>query len=116
MKRILIFMLALLSVLGLYAKANKQTVVLKCDIHCEGCCNKIMKNIAFERGVTDILCDLPTKTVTVTYDANKTDVQKLLTAFEQIGKPATVQSSSQQDPQPVDATTDATTSATRQSE
>ena len=57
------------------------------------------------------------KTVTVTYDANKTDVQKLLAAFERIGKPATVKSSSvpQQTP-PVDANTDATTSATQQSE
>lgn len=72
------------------AKANKQTVVLSCDIHCQGCIDKIMKNIAFERGVKDIVCDLPTKTVTVTYDANKTDVPSLLSAFERINKPATV--------------------------
>ena len=117
MKRIIIFLLALLPVLGLYARVDKQTVVFNCDIHCQGCCNKIMKNIAYERGVTDIVCDIPTKTVTVTYDANKTDVQKILAAFERIGKPATVKSSSvpQQTP-PVDANTDATTSATQQSE
>ena len=28
---------------------NKQKVVLSFDIHCQGCCDKIMKNIAFEK-------------------------------------------------------------------
>ena len=69
---------------------NKQKVVLSCDLHCQGCCDKIMKNIAFEKGVKDIVCDLKTKTVTVTYDADKTDVPTLLKAFEKIGKPAQV--------------------------
>lgn len=72
------------------AKANKQTVVLSCDLHCQGCCDKIMKNIAFEKGVKDIVCDLKTKTVTVTYNPSKTDVPTLLKAFEKIKKPATV--------------------------
>ena len=72
------------------AKANKQVVVLSVDLHCQACCDKIMKNIAFEKGVKDIVCDLKTKTVTVTYDANKTDVPTLLEAFKKINKPATV--------------------------
>lgn len=76
------------------AKADKQTVVLSCNIHCQGCIDRIMKNIAFERGVKDIVCDLKTKTVTVTYDANKTGIPALLTAFDKIGKPATVKQSS----------------------
>ena len=72
------------------AKADKQVVVLSCDLHCQGCCDKIMKNIAFEKGVKDIVCDLKGKTVTVTFDANKTDVPTLQKAFDKIGKPATV--------------------------
>ena len=71
-------------------RSNRQTVVLSCNIHCQGCIDKIMKNIAFEKGVKDIACDLDTKTVTVTYDANKTDVPALLEAFKKINKPATV--------------------------
>lgn len=91
MKRLLIFLIALLPIVGVMAaKPNKQVVVLSCDLHCQGCCDKIMKNIAFEKGVKDIVCDLKSKTVTVTYDANKTDVPSLLKAFEKIGKPATV--------------------------
>ena len=91
MKRFLIFLLALMPIFGVMAaKPDKQVVVLSCDLHCQGCCDKIMKNIAFEKGVIDLVCDLKTKTVTVTYDANKTDIPTLLKAFEKIGKPATV--------------------------
>ena len=89
MKRIIVILMALLPFLGMSAaKADKQTVVLQCDLHCQGCCDKVMKNIAFEKGVKDIVCDLKTKTVTVTYDADKTDLDTLLKAFERIGKPA----------------------------
>lgn len=72
-----------------WAKANKQTVTFYTDIHCQGCIDKIMGNIAYEKGVKDIECDLETKTVVVTYDANKTDVPTLQKAFNKIGKPAT---------------------------
>jgi len=68
---------------------KKETVVLSCDLHCQGCCDKVMKNIAWEKGVKDLVCDLKTKTVTVTYDPRKTDLPTLLKAFERIGKPAT---------------------------
>lgn len=88
-KKSLILLLALLPLVA-FAKADKQVVVLACDIHCQGCCDKIMKNIAFEKGVKDLVCDLDTKTVTVTYDANKTDIPALLNAFDKIGKHATV--------------------------
>ena len=74
-------------------RSNRETVVLSVDLHCQACCDKIMKNIAFEKGVKDIVCDLKTKTVTVTYDTRKTDLETLLEAFEKIGKPATVESS-----------------------
>lgn len=96
MKQILlIFLMALMPLTVLPADkqsgskpSNKQTVVLSCDLHCQGCCDKIMKNIAWEKGVKDIVCDLPSKTVTVTFDTRKTDLDKLLQAFERIGKPA----------------------------
>ena len=91
MKRLLIILLALMPMVAVFAaKQDKQVVVLSCELHCQGCCDKIMKNIAYEKGVKDIVCDLKTKTVTVTYDANKTDIPTLLKAFEKIGKPAKV--------------------------
>ena len=96
------------------AKPNKQTVVFSCDLHCQGCCDKVMKNIAFEKGVKDIVCDLKAKTVTVTYDAAKTDIPALLKAFDKIGKPAKVKEapkSSDTQASPASSATDAETGA-----
>lgn len=97
MKKIILFLLALLPFMGMNAapenkakQPTKETVVLACDLHCQGCCDKVVKNIAWEKGVKDIVCDLKTKTVTVTYDPRKTNVEMLLKAFERIGKPAKV--------------------------
>lgn len=84
-------MLALLPLAGIQAKTDKQTVVLYCELHCQGCCDKIMKNIAFEKGVKDLQFDMEEQAVTVTYDANKTDVPTLQKAFAKIGKPATTE-------------------------
>ena len=111
MKRFLIYIMALMPMV-LAAKQDKQVVVLSCDIHCQGCCDKIMKNIAFEKGVKDLVCDVESKTVTVTYDADKTDVPTLLKAFEKIGKPAQVKDDEAQkeDTSDTDANTGATTS------
>ena len=90
MKKIFaILLMALMCPLLLQAKTNKQTVVFYVSLHCDGCVNKVMKNIAFEKGVKDIVCSRENQTVTVTYDADKTDVPTLQKAFEKIGKPAT---------------------------
>lgn len=97
---------------GLSAKrSNRQTVVLSCDLHCQGCCDKVMKNIAFEKGVKDLVCDLKTKTVTVTYDTTKTDLQTLLKAFEKIHKPAKVKEPESQEPKAKSPKTDADSGA-----
>lgn len=91
MKKIIMIMMACLVSLGMMAaKENLQVVVLGCELHCQGCCDKVMKNIAFEKGVKDLACDLKHQMVTVTYDANKTNVEKLQKAFDKIGKPARV--------------------------
>ena len=97
MKRLVIFLLAIMPMAFLLstteAKPNKQTVVLYVYLHCQDCCDKIMKNIPFDKdlknGVKDIVFDIEAQTVTVTYDANKTDVPALQKAFAKIGKPAT---------------------------
>ena len=95
------------------AKVDKQVVVFTCDLHCQGCCDKIMKNIAWEKGVKDLACDLKTKTVTVTYDANKTDVPTLLKAFDKIGKPAKVKESVETQKEKVKSKTDANSGASQ---
>ena len=90
MKRLLtILLLALSCPIMMQAKADKQTVVFYVYLHCDACVDKVMKNIAFEKGVKDIVCSIEDQTVTVTYDAAKTDIPTLQKAFEKIGKPAT---------------------------
>ena len=99
MKRIIIFLLAIMPMAFCLsiaeAKPNKQQVVLYVHLHCQDCCDKILKNIPFDKelknGVKDLVFDLEAQTVTVTYDANKTDVPALQKAFAKIGKPATTQ-------------------------
>lgn len=97
MKRIIILLMAILPMAYMLstaeAKPNKQKVVLYVYLHCQDCCDKIMKNIPFDKelknGVKDLVFDMEAQTVTVTYDANKTDVPALQKAFAKIGKPAT---------------------------
>ena len=97
MKRIILFLLAILPMAYVLstaeAKPNKQKVVLYVYLHCQDCCDKILKNIPFDKelknGVKDLEFDIEAQTVTVTYDANKTDVPALQKAFAKIGKPAT---------------------------
>lgn len=55
------------------------------QMHCENCENKIKKNLRFEKGVKKIETSLKEQTVTVTYDATKTDVKKLQAAMKDIG-------------------------------
>lgn len=91
MKRYFTILVALLATTTIaFAKANKQTVVFDVDLHCQGCVNKVQNNIAYEKGMIDLLCDLEKKQVTVVYDANKTSVDKLQAAFAAIKKPAKV--------------------------
>jgi len=54
------------------------------NMSCENCIKTIEKNIAFEKGVTDLKCDLATKTVEVTYNCDKNSDEKLVKAFEKI--------------------------------
>jgi len=60
------------------------------NMSCENCIKKIEKNIAFEKGVTDLKCDLSTKTAEVTYKTDKTSDEKLVKAFEKINYKVTV--------------------------
>ena len=65
---------------------NIKTVVFTTnpEMHCEGCENKIKGNLRFEKGVKNIITDLKTKTVTIEYDADKTNVQNLINGFKKI--------------------------------
>ena len=90
MKRILFLLMAFLLTFSqtAFAKPDKRVVTFSVDLHCQGCIDKIMHEIAYEKGVKDIVCSLKDNTVVVTYDANKTDIPTLQKAFAAIKKPA----------------------------
>ena len=63
-----------------------KTVVLTTvpQMHCSGCEDKIKGNLRFEKGVKQIECSIDEQRVTITYDADKTTVEKLIKGFEKI--------------------------------
>ena len=73
-----------------FAKDIK-TVVLTTqpEMHCANCEKKIKDNIRFEKGIKNIKTNLGTKTVTIEYDADKTNVQNIIEGFKKIKYEAT---------------------------
>ena len=70
---------ALLSVTAVMAKDIRTAVFKVSQMHCE---KKVKSNIKFEKGVKEFSTDLKTKTVSITYDAEKTNVDKLKAGFK----------------------------------
>lgn len=66
-------------------KSDKEKVVFDVSMTCENCQKRIEKNIAFEKGVTDMKVDLANKTVELEYKTGQTTVEKLQAAIEKLG-------------------------------
>ncbi len=80
------FMLISFGVNAKNKKENKkQEVTYEVSMTCENCKKKIEKNIAFEKGVSDMKVNLTDKTVWLEFQTNKTDTTKLRTALEKLG-------------------------------
>ena len=90
MKRILTLIFAACAILSGSAKDIKTIVyTTQPQMHCDNCENRIKNGLKFEKGVKDIKTDLTTKTVTIEYDADKTNTDKLVAAFAKIDYKAT---------------------------
>lgn len=63
-----------------------KTVVLTTqpEMHCASCEKKIKENLRFEKGIKSIKTDIKSKTVTVEYDAEKTNVRSIINGFKKI--------------------------------
>ena len=88
---ILLLQVALVIPASLFGQEQKKeepkSATMKCwvSIDCESCKAKIEKNLPFEKGVTGLKVDLPTKTVEVTYKTAKTSPEKLEKALQKLG-------------------------------
>lgn len=85
MRRLSFIIFALSFSVALFSKDIK-TVVLKTqpEMHCANCEKKIKDNIRFEKGIKSIKTSLENKTVTIEYDADKTNVQNIIQGFKKI--------------------------------
>ena len=90
MKKVFILSAMMLTAMVTSAKDIKTIVVTtNPEMHCESCEKKIKGNLRFEKGVKNIITDLKTKTVTIEYDADKTNVQNSIKGFKKIKYEAT---------------------------
>jgi len=90
MKRTILVCAMMLTAVVILAKDIKTVVVTTIpEMHCESCEKKIKGNLRFEKGIKNIITDLKTKTVTIEYDADKTNVQNIIKGFKKIKYEAT---------------------------
>ena len=85
MKKLILLTFAMFFAVLLQAQTIKEVVfTTEPQIDCQHCVKTIKENIRFEKGVKSINPDLNTKLVTIQYDSEKTDVEKLIKAFAKI--------------------------------
>ena len=90
MKKVIFSSAMMLIALVAMAKDIKTVVVTtQPQMHCENCEAKIKGNLRFEKGVKKIETNIERQEVIVTYDADKTNEERLRTAFEKFGYEAT---------------------------
>jgi len=65
--------------------SKNQTVKLKVNFTCAGCQTKIQSGLGKTEGVEKAVADLDTKMVTITFDPEKTNKEKLVKAIEDMG-------------------------------
>lgn len=86
MKKIMSMMLMLMVSIAIFAKGEIKTVVFTTNpqMHCENCENKIKNHLKFEKGIKSIVTSVEFQTVTITYDSDKTNPEKLQAALKKI--------------------------------
>lgn len=77
-------MVAFLSIMAVMAKDIRMAVFKVSQMHCENCERKVMNHMKFEKGLKDLSTELKNRTVTITYDAEKTSIKKLQEGFRKI--------------------------------
>ena len=93
---------ALLSVAAVLAKDIRVVVFKVSQMHCEKCEKKVKDNMRFEKGLKDIATEVKTKMVTITYDAEKTNVKNLQAGFNKFNYEAEFVKETKKDDQKTD--------------
>ena len=90
----LVFILVVLSTITLIAKSQEtqtkttkktEKVEIQTSAQCSMCKDRLEKDLAFEKGVKSVSLDLETKIISIEYQTDKTDPDKLKEAISKIG-------------------------------
>lgn len=79
-------------------KEKTETVVYLVSMDCEGCLNKIKKELTFAKGVKELYLNLETQIVAIKFNPSKTDKEKLAEVIKKMGHTATEQQSKEKLP------------------
>lgn len=91
MKQTIVLAIMVFFSLNVCAKGEVKTVTFHVpQLECHNCEAKVKKNISFEKGVKAISTDVEQRSVTITYNSNKTTVEKLQSGFKKFGYSAVV--------------------------
>lgn len=91
MKKAILTTMLVVAAMTVSAKDIKKVVFTTTpQMHCVNCENRIKGNLKFEKGVKKIETNVSEQKVWVTYDADKTTVEKLQKGFEKFGYKARV--------------------------
>ncbi|MFP4472178.1 MAG: heavy-metal-associated domain-containing protein [Bacteroidales bacterium] len=66
-------------------KKKVETAEIKSSVVCGMCEERVIKDLAFEKGVKDVKVDLKTKMITVKYKTSKTNEETIKKAITEIG-------------------------------
>jgi periplasmic mercuric ion binding protein len=82
-----LIMISMLISTSTFAQATKKVeeVKIQTSAVCGMCKDRIEQNMAYEKGVTDVVLDLDTKIVTIKYKTGKTNPDKLRLAISKLG-------------------------------
>lgn len=67
------------------SKKKVETIEIQSSVVCGMCEERVIENMAFEKGVKDVKVDLEKKVITITYKTSKTDKKTLKEAITKIG-------------------------------
>lgn len=82
-KKLLFFIIAFVCMIIPAVSKDIRDVTFKVQqMECPNCEKKVKNNIRFEKGVKSIQTNVEQRTVIITYDADKTNVTRLQTAFK----------------------------------
>jgi len=82
---LILFFLAGLRQVNAGMTTKSETLKMKVEMFCANCQAKIQTGLSKADGVEKVVADLPTKTVTITYNPEKTNKEKLVKVVEDLG-------------------------------